>query len=77
MVAKHVNRKNAGKPRVLAINVLLHSLAGLAAILLWLSIVTFMTQSHCQSEFCTNMMCHKSDPDEAGYPTYLVISQYA
>ena len=31
MVAKHVNKKNAGKPRVLAINVLLHSLAALAA----------------------------------------------
>ena len=30
-VAKHVNRKNAGKPRVLAINVLLYSLAALAA----------------------------------------------
>ena len=32
MVAKHVNKKNAGKPRVLAINALLHSLAALAAI---------------------------------------------
>ena len=31
MVAKHVNKKNAGKPRVLAINALLHSLAALAA----------------------------------------------
>ena len=33
MVAKHVNKKNAGKPLVLAINehVLLHSLAALAA----------------------------------------------
>ena len=29
MVAKHVNKKNAGKPRVLAINALLHSLAAL------------------------------------------------
>ena len=31
MVAKHVNKKNAGKPRVLAINALLHSRAALAA----------------------------------------------
>ena len=31
MVAKHVKKKNAGKPRVLAINVLQHSLAALAA----------------------------------------------
>ena len=31
MVAKHVNKKNAGKPRVLAINALLHSLAALAS----------------------------------------------
>ena len=30
MVAKHVNMKNAGKPRVLAINALLHSLAVVA-----------------------------------------------
>ena len=31
MVAKYVNKKNAGKPRVLAINALLHSLAALTA----------------------------------------------
>ena len=31
LVAKHVNNKNTGKPRVLAINVYLHSLAALAA----------------------------------------------
>ena len=31
MVAKHVNKKNAGKPRVSAINALLHSLVALAA----------------------------------------------
>ena len=30
MVAKHVNKKNATKPRVLAINALLHSLAAVA-----------------------------------------------
>ena len=30
MVAEHVNKKNAGRPRVLAINVLLLSLAALA-----------------------------------------------
>ena len=31
MVAKHVNKKNTGKPRVLAIYALLHSLAVVAA----------------------------------------------
>ena len=31
MVAKHVNKKSAGKPRVLAINALLNSPAALAA----------------------------------------------
>ena len=31
LVAKHVNDKNTGKPRVLAINALLHLLAALAA----------------------------------------------
>ena len=31
MVVKHVNKKNAGKPRVLAINALLHSLVALVA----------------------------------------------
>ena len=31
MVAKHVNKKYAGKPRVLAINALQHSLVALAA----------------------------------------------
>ena len=31
MVAKHVNKKNFGKPLVLAINALLHSLVALAA----------------------------------------------
>ena len=40
MVAKHVNKKFAGKPRVLSINTLLHSLATLAATFR-LSIVTF------------------------------------
>ena len=31
IVAKHVNNKNAGKPRFLVINAILHSLAALAA----------------------------------------------
>ena len=31
MVAKRVNKKNTGKPRVLAINALLHSRTALAA----------------------------------------------
>ena len=43
MVAKHVNKKNPGKPRFLAINAFLHSLAALLLqpSVLWLSIVTF------------------------------------
>ena len=36
-----------------------------------------MMQSNCRSEFCANLMCYKSDPDQAGYPTYHEISQYA
>ena len=31
MVAEHVNKKNAGKPRILTINALLHSNVALAA----------------------------------------------
>ena len=31
LLAKHLNKKNGGKPRVLAINALLHSLVALAA----------------------------------------------
>ena len=54
MVAKHVNKKNAGKPRVLAIYALQHSLTALAAIF---SAVAF----YC--EFCANLMFHESDPD--------------
>ena len=30
MVAEHVNKRNAGKPRVLAVNAFVHSLAALA-----------------------------------------------
>ena len=42
MVAKHVIKKSAGKPRVLAINALLHSLLLLLKpSVMWLSIVTF------------------------------------
>ena len=47
MVAKHVNMKNAGKPRVLAINALLHSLVALAATFIeWLSTVNFNKHRH-------------------------------
>ena len=49
LVTKHVNNENTGKPRVLAINVYLHSLAALAA-------------NKRQSEFCENLMYHESDP---------------
>ena len=41
MIAKHVNKKNAGKPRVLVVNTLLHSHTAFAAIVLWLSFVAF------------------------------------
>ena len=41
MVAKHVNKTNAGKPRVLAINSLLQSLVALQPSVQWLSIVNF------------------------------------
>ena len=41
MVAKHENKKFAGKPRVLAINTLLHSLAALAALAATFSAVAF------------------------------------
>ena len=53
MVAKHVNKKNAGKTSVLAINALLHSLLLLLRpSVLLLSIVTFNNdKSHRQSEF--------------------------
>ena len=72
MVAKHVNKKNAGKPRVLAINELLPSLVVLAATRQcngFLLLALMIMQSHRQSEFCANLMCHESDPGQAGYPT--------
>ena len=70
MVAKHVNMKNACKPRVLAINALLHSLAVVAATFsAVLLLPLIMMQSHRQSEFCANLMYHESDPGQAGYPT--------
>ena len=74
MVAKHENKKNAGKPRVLAINALLHTLVALAATRQcngngFLLLTFIMMQSHGQSEFCANLMYHESDPGQAGYPT--------
>ena len=43
MVARNVNKKNAGKPLVLVINALLHSLAALTATFsAVISIVTFI-----------------------------------
>ena len=38
-----------------------HLLHLLQPSVLWLSIVTFMTQSHRKSEFCANLMYHESD----------------
>ena len=72
MVAKHVNKKNAGKPRVLAINALLHSLVTLAATRQgngFLLLTLIIMQSHRQSEFCANLMYHESVPGQAGYLT--------
>ena len=56
MVAKHVNKKNAGKTSVLAINALLHSLLLLLRpSVLLLSIVTFNNdKSHRQSRSPSN-----------------------
>ena len=66
LVAKHVNKKNAGKTGFLAINALrfyTHLLLLLRPSVLLLSIVTFNNdQSHRQSEFCTNLMYHDFDP---------------
>jgi len=60
MVAKYVNKKNAGKPCALTINARLHSLAALAAT--FSAVALTMMQSHRQSEFCENLMYHESDP---------------
>ena len=63
MVAKHVNKKNSGKPRVFSINALLHSLLlWLQPSVLWLSFVTFNNAKPPPSEFCANLMYHESDP---------------
>ena len=72
MVAKHANKKNAGKPRVLAINALLHSLVAVAATRQcsgFLLLTLIIMQSHRLSEFCENLMYHESDPGQARYPT--------
>ena len=65
MVAKYVNKKNAGK-RVLAINALLyytHMLLLLQPSVLWLSIVTFNYDAKPQpNEFCDVLMYSESDP---------------
>ena len=63
MVAKLVNKKNAGKPRVLAFNALLNSLAALAATfntVAFYFLPLIMMQGHGQSEFCLNLMDHES-----------------
>ena len=72
MVAKLVNKKNAGKPHVLALNALLTCCSQSGCNLQHCSILfllLIMVQSHCQSEFCLNLMYHESDPDYVGYPT--------
>ena len=63
MVAKHVNKKNSGKPRVFSINALLQSLLlWLQPSVLLLSFVTFNDAKPPPSEFCANLMYHESDP---------------
>jgi len=69
MVAKHVNKKNEGKPHVLAINALLQSLAAVAATCGFILLPLIMTQSHYQSEFWANLMYHEFQPGLADYPT--------
>ena len=62
MVAEHVNKRNAGKPRVLTVNAFVHSLAALAVTLSgWLLLPLIMMQSHRQSEFCPNFMYREVD----------------
>ena len=51
LLAKHLKNKNTGKPRVLAINALLHSFLPL-----------IMIESRRQSEFCENLVDHESNP---------------
>ena len=58
MVAKHVNKKNAGKPRVLAI---------IKPSVQWLSIVNSYNDAKPPSVFCANWMYYESDPGQAGY----------
>ena len=66
MVAKHINKKNAGKTGFLAINALrfyTHLLLLLRPSVLWLSIVTFNNdKSHRQSEFCAKVIYHEFHP---------------
>ena len=72
MVAKHVNKENASKPRVFAINALLHSLVCSCCNLQcdgFLLLTLIMMPSHRQSEFCANLMYHESNPGQAGHPT--------
>ena len=49
---------------------LLHSLLLLLELsVLWLFLLPLkMMQSHCQNEFCANLMYHESNPGCAGYP---------
>ena len=53
MVAKHVNKKNDDKPRVLVINALLHSLPALAAAFSTVALLRLplMIQSHAKVNF--------------------------
>ena len=47
-----------------------HLLLLLQHSVLWLSLFPLiMMQSHHQSEFCSNLKYHESDPGQAGYPT--------
>ena len=74
---RNVCRSQASKPRFLAINTLLHSLADLAstfsAVALQMGslilLLPLVMPSHRQNEFCANLMYPESDPGWAGYPT--------
>ena len=69
---KHVNKKKAGKPHVLAISALPSSLAAIAeafsAVAFYILLPLIMMQSHRQSQLCANLMYHESDLGQAGYP---------
>ena len=62
MVAEHVNKKNAGKPLVFAINALLHSLAALAASFSGVAFYCYFTNDATAKVNLARIQCRESDP---------------